>query len=110
MATSSQIKRSPSHLEAEDIKRSKHHYHHHHRLVEPVVLPQVSEPALQDDDNVEHMMNRALGHALRDAGFEMADPAALSSFRSATEECTCCARQIRPVLSRTQKRLKSQTD
>ncbi|KAJ5475696.1 hypothetical protein N7539_007983 [Penicillium diatomitis] len=86
MATSSQIKRSPNHLEAKDVKRQRQFYHHHHRLLEPVVLPQACEPALQDDDNVDQMMNRTLGLALRHAGFDLADPAALNSFRSATEE------------------------
>ena len=95
MATSSQVKRSSSHLEAADNKRTKRRYHHHHRLVEPVTLPQACEPALQDDDNIEHMMNRSIGHFLRDAGFELADPAALSSFRYAAEECTLQTRTER---------------
>lgn len=80
-------KRSPSDLEANGTKRAKRHYHHHHRLQEPVVLPLLSEPAGQDDTNIDHMMNRSMGQALRHAGFELADPAALSSFRSAAEEC-----------------------
>jgi hypothetical protein len=87
MATSGQVKRSSSHLEAADNKRPRQYYHHHHRLAEPVTLAQACEPALQDEDNVEHMMNRAIGHLLRDAGFDLADPAALSSFRGAAEEC-----------------------
>ena len=87
MATSGQIKRSSSHLEEADIKRPKHHYHRHHRLVEPVTLPSACEPALQDDNNIEHMMSRSIGHFLQDAGFEMADPAALTSFRCYAEEC-----------------------
>ncbi|GLI80710.1 hypothetical protein PoHVEF18_009067 [Penicillium ochrochloron] len=86
MATSGQVKRSSSHLEAADNKRPRQYYHHHHRLAEPVTLAQACEPALQDEDNVEHMMNRAIGHLLRDAGFDLADPAALSSFRGAAEE------------------------
>lgn len=80
-------KRSPSELEPTSIKRTKHHYHHHHRLQEPVTLPLLSEPALQDDGNVDQMMSRSMGQALRNAGFELADPAALSSFRSSAEEC-----------------------
>lgn len=80
-------KRSPSTLGAADRKRAKHHYHHHHRLQEPVTLPLASEPAVQDDANIDHMMNRSMGQALRNAGFDLADPAALSSFRSSAEEC-----------------------
>ncbi|KAJ5153524.1 uncharacterized protein N7482_010002 [Penicillium canariense] len=86
MASSGPVKRSSSYLEAADIKRAKHHYHHHHRLAQPITLPQACEPAVQDDNNVEHLMNRSIGQLLRDAGFDLADPAALSSFRSAAEE------------------------
>lgn len=81
------VKRSSSTLELTDSKRPKHHYYHHHRFQEPVTLPPSSEPAVQDDSNIDHMMSRSIGQALRNEGFEMADPAALSSLRSSAEEC-----------------------
>lgn len=80
-------KRSSSALEAAESKRAKHHYHHHHRLQEPFALPEPFEPAVQNDTSIDHMMNRSIGQALRNAGFDLADPAALSSFRSSAEEC-----------------------
>lgn len=89
MATSgAQIKRPSSSLDQKNPKRIKRHYHHHHRLQEPVELPSTSEPAVQDDTHLDLLMNRAIGQTLKDTGFDIADPAALSSFRSATEECT----------------------
>ncbi|KAJ6114407.1 hypothetical protein N7486_000185 [Penicillium sp. IBT 16267x] len=84
-STSLQVKRSSSHLEAADSKRPKHHYHRHHRLQEPITLPLSSEPAVQDEAHFDHLMNRSIGHILKDAGFELADAAALSSLRSATD-------------------------
>ncbi|KAJ6181341.1 hypothetical protein N7519_011802 [Penicillium mononematosum] len=88
MATSgAQVKRpSPSLLNQNNPKRVKRHYHHHHRLQEPVVLPSTSEPVVQDDTQLDQLMNRAIGQTLKDSGFELADPAALSSLCSATEE------------------------
>lgn len=83
------MKRSSSEPELADTKRLKQHYHHHHRLQEPVTLPLATEPALQDDGNIDHLMNRSIGQLLRDAGFELADPTAMSSFRSAAEERMC---------------------
>jgi len=84
---SGQLKRSSSTLELTDSKRPKHHYYHHHRFHEPVTLPPSSEPAVQDDANIDHLVNRSIGQALRNEGFETADPAALSSLRSSAEEC-----------------------
>ncbi|KAJ5930178.1 hypothetical protein N7466_005671 [Penicillium verhagenii] len=84
-STGLQVKRSASHLEASESKRPKQHYHHHHRLQEPVNLPPSSEPALQDEAHFDHLMNRSIGHILKDAGFDIADPAALSGLRSAAE-------------------------
>jgi hypothetical protein len=81
------VKRSSSTLESADSKRPKHHYHHHHRFQEPVTLPPSSEPAVQDDANIDRMMNRSIGQTLRNEGFDLADPAALSSLRSYAEEC-----------------------
>ncbi|KAJ5593945.1 uncharacterized protein N7459_000153 [Penicillium hispanicum] len=87
MATSGlPVKRSMSSLDASDAKRPKHHYHHHHRLRDPVTLPPASEPAVQDDTHLDYLMNRSIGHIVKDAGFDLADPAALSSFRGAAEE------------------------
>ncbi|KAJ6167210.1 hypothetical protein N7497_000053 [Penicillium chrysogenum] len=77
---------SPSLLSQNSPKRVKRHYHHHHRLQEPVVLPSTSEPVVQDDTQLDQLMNRAIGQTLKDSGFELADPAALSSLCSATEE------------------------
>lgn len=68
-------------------KRLKRPYHHHHRLQCPVI-PIQPEPAITDDICVDHLMNRAIGQSLREAGFDLADPVALDSFRNATEECT----------------------
>jgi hypothetical protein len=88
MATSgAQIKRHSPSFDQNDPKRIKRHYHHHHRLREPVDLPSSAEPAVQDDTHLDQLMNRAVGQTLKDAGFDIADPAALSSFCSATEEC-----------------------
>ncbi|KAJ5577351.1 hypothetical protein N7535_004277 [Penicillium sp. DV-2018c] len=87
MATSgAQIKRSSPFSEHNDPKRIKRHYHHHHRLREPVNLPSSAEPAVQDATHLDRLMNRAVGQTLKDAGFDIADPAALSSLCSATEE------------------------
>ncbi|KAJ5668613.1 uncharacterized protein N7477_007183 [Penicillium maclennaniae] len=80
------VKRPSSTLDFHNSKRPKNYYHHHHRLQEPVTLPPFTEPAVQDDANIDHMMNRSIGQALRHEGFEMADPAALSSLRSSAEE------------------------
>ena len=74
-------------MDPNDSKRSTQYYHHHHRLQHPVTLPLTSEPALQDDANVDHLMNHAMAQLLRDSGFDMAHPAALASLRSAAEEC-----------------------
>lgn len=88
MATSGvHIKRPSPSIDENNPKRIKHHYHHHHRLQEPVVLPSTSEPVVQDDTHLDQLMNRAVGQTLKDSGFELADPAALSSLCSATEEC-----------------------
>lgn len=81
------LKRSASTLEDASNKRPTYHYHHHHRLQEPVTLPLASEPAVQDDDHFDHLINRSIGQILRDAGFDLADPGALASFRSSAEEC-----------------------
>ncbi|KAJ5950147.1 uncharacterized protein N7479_008560 [Penicillium vulpinum] len=87
MATSGvHVKRPFSSTDKNNPKRIKRHYHHHHRLHEPVVLPSTSEPAVQDDTHLDQLMNRAVGQTLKDSGFELADPAALSSLCSATEE------------------------
>lgn len=80
------MKRSSSALEAAESKRIKQHYRHHHRLQQPVTLPSATEPAVQDDGNIDHLMNRSIGQLLRGAGFELAEPTAMSSFRSAAEE------------------------
>jgi hypothetical protein len=85
-ASGTPVKRSSSSVPQNNPKRLKH-YHHHHRLQEPVTLPS-SEPAVQDEAHVDQLMNRAIGMTLKDAGFNLAEPTALSSFRSATEECT----------------------
>lgn len=89
MATSgAHTKRPASSFDQNHAKRIKRHYHHHHRLQEPVILPSMSEPVVQDDTQLDQLMNRAVGQTLKDSGFELADPAALSSLCSATEECT----------------------
>lgn len=81
------VKRPSSALEADGNKRPKHHYHHHHRLKQPVILTPAAEPAVQDDTHLDYLMNRSIGHAVKSAGFDLADPGALSSFRHAAEEC-----------------------
>lgn len=68
------------------MKRPKQHYHHHHRLQEPISLPLATEPAVQDDGNMDHLMNRSIGQLLKDVGFDLAEPTAMSSLRSAAEE------------------------
>ncbi|KAE8153163.1 transcription factor TFIID complex subunit 8 C-term-domain-containing protein [Aspergillus avenaceus] len=89
LAAEPNIKRSSSSLPEQpaiaDVKRIKRPYHHHHRLQVPV-NPALPEPAINDDAYVGHLMNRSIGFALRESGFEVADPAALESFRVATEE------------------------
>lgn len=87
MASSVPMKRSATPIEAVANKRQTHHYNHHHRLQEPAILPSASEPAVQDDAHFDHLINRSIGQILRNAGFDQADPTALASFRSATEEC-----------------------
>lgn len=73
-------------MEAAESKRPKQHYHHHHRLREPVTLPSTTEPVVQDEGKIDHLMNRSIGKLLKDVGFDFADPAAMSSFQSAAEE------------------------
>jgi hypothetical protein len=91
MATSgNQIKRPASSQDHNDPKRLKRHYHHHHNLQEPVLLPATTEPAVQDEAHVSHLMTRAIAGTLKNAGFDVADPSALSSLCGATEECMCC--------------------
>lgn len=77
---------TPSEQQGPDRKRLKRSYHHHHRLRNPVI-PALPEPAINDDAHVAHLMNRSIGLCLRESGFDLADPAALESFRYATEEC-----------------------
>ncbi|KAF4216815.1 hypothetical protein CNMCM8980_007352 [Aspergillus fumigatiaffinis] len=76
---------TPSEQQGPDTKRLKRSYHHHHRLRNPVI-PALPEPAINDDAHVAHLMNRSIGLCLRESGFDLADPAALESFRYATEE------------------------
>ncbi|KNG85561.1 bromodomain associated domain protein [Aspergillus nomiae NRRL 13137] len=89
LAAEPKVKRSssslPEQLNAPDVKRIKRPYHHHHRLQTPV-KPALPEPAIPDDAYVDHLMNRSIGQTLRETGFDLADPAALESFRIATEE------------------------
>lgn len=90
LSTGPPIKRSSSSPDGPDAKRLKRPYHHSHHLAHPVD-PALPEPAIVDDAYVEHVMNRSIGLALSQEGFDIADPAALESFRIATEECTCWA-------------------
>jgi hypothetical protein len=95
MATSgNQFKRPTSSQAHNDPKRLKRHYHHHHNLHEPVLLPAASEPAVQDEVLISHLMDRAVAGTLKEAGFDIADPAALSSLCGATEECMCCTSSV----------------
>lgn len=87
MASSVPVKRSASTIEADAKERPTHHYHHHHRLQHPVALPSASEPALPDAAYFDQLINRSIGQILQNAGFDQADPLALESLRSATEEC-----------------------
>ncbi|PKY00759.1 bromodomain associated domain protein [Aspergillus campestris IBT 28561] len=84
----SSLKRSSSLLDQPDFtdtKRPKRPYHHHHSLHTPVVQT-LPEPAITDDATVDHLMDRSIGLYLRECGFDIADPAALDSFRNATGE------------------------
>ncbi|KAB8073122.1 transcription factor TFIID complex subunit 8 C-term-domain-containing protein [Aspergillus leporis] len=89
LASEPKIKRSSSSLSEQpnisDVKRFKRPYHRHHRLQAPV-NPALPEPAITDDAYVDHLMNRSIGQTLRESGFDLADPAALESFRNAAEE------------------------
>lgn len=87
MAPGTQIKRPASSQGPNGAKRLKRHYNHRHHLQEPVVLPSATEPAVQDDAHIDHLMKRAVGQTLKDTGFDVAEPSALSSLCSATEEC-----------------------
>jgi hypothetical protein len=88
MATSgNQIKRPASSQDHNEPKRLKRHYHHHHCLQAPVLLPSTAEPAVQDEAHISHLLTRVVGQTLKDTGFDVAEPAALSSICSATEEC-----------------------
>ncbi|CAG8266988.1 unnamed protein product [Penicillium salamii] len=86
MASGTQIKRPASSEGPQDTKRLKRHYHHHHHLQQPVALTPATEPAVQDDAHIDHLMTRAIGQTLKETGFDVAQPAALSSLCSATEE------------------------
>ncbi|KAJ5884758.1 hypothetical protein N7495_009268 [Penicillium taxi] len=67
-------------------KRPKHHYNHHHILKEPVTIPLASELAVHDDAHVDFLIDRSLGQLIKNAGFDIAEPCALASLRSAAEE------------------------
>lgn len=67
-------------------KRVKRAYHHNHYLRHPVT-PLRPEPAINDVASVDDLLDRVLGQSLMNAGFDLADPVALESFRRATEEC-----------------------
>jgi hypothetical protein len=102
LASEPKIKRSSSSLSEQpnisDVKRFKRPYHRHHRLQAPV-NPALPEPAITDDAYVDHLMNRSIGQTLRESGFDLADPAALESFRNAAEECMfCCYGRLEGVV------------
>lgn len=67
-------------------KRPMRPYHHHHRLQKPLAAT-VGEPAVTDDISLDQWMNRAVAIALKDTGFDQAQPVALESVRQAAEEC-----------------------
>ncbi|KAJ5106086.1 hypothetical protein NUU61_003433 [Penicillium alfredii] len=85
MASGFPGKRPSASLDYPHSKRPTRPYHRHHRLQDPVILP-ASEPAVQDDANIDHLMNRSIGQLLQHSGFHHAEPVALSSLRGATEE------------------------
>lgn len=66
-------------------KRQKRIYHHHHSLLTPVRLA-LTEAAITDSVAVDQLLKRSIGQMLAQAGFDLADPVALDSFRNATEE------------------------
>lgn len=80
-------KRSPDDLENDKTKRPKHHYHHHHFLRAPIAKPVTSEPAIHDEAHLDHLLNRSIGHILKDTGFDSAEPATLASMRHALDAC-----------------------
>ncbi|CAG8224214.1 unnamed protein product [Penicillium olsonii] len=86
MASGTQIKRPASSQGPPEIKRLKRPYYHHHHLQEPVTLTPATEPAVQDDAHIDHLMTRAIGQTLKETGFDVAQPAALSGLCGATEE------------------------
>ena len=92
MVAENALKRPSSLSEVSDERASKlpkRSYHHHHRLLYPVA-PIQPEPAITDDSGLESLFHRTIGRSLRSAGFDLADPVAVDSFRDATEECTFC--------------------
>lgn len=56
--------------------------------------PGLCEPAIPDDGTITHLLNRAIGHVLKETGFDLAEPVALDSLRNATEECTLSDKYI----------------
>ncbi|KAK2759940.1 hypothetical protein FQN54_002676 [Arachnomyces sp. PD_36] len=56
--------------------------HRLHRLREPIT----ADTTTQDSDIIDQQLQRSIGLALNDAGFDMADPVALDSFQHGVEE------------------------
>ncbi|KAL1961418.1 hypothetical protein VTO42DRAFT_146 [Malbranchea cinnamomea] len=65
-------------------KKQKRPYHHHHKLEQPLDL-QVEGAVIVDDPSVDQLLNFSIGLALREAGFDQADPLALNEFRDCVE-------------------------
>ena len=84
--TASALKRGAPDSESETRlpKKQKRPYHRHHRLQAPLDL-QVEGSVIPDGASVDQLFNFSLGQALREAGFEHADPVALDGFQSCVE-------------------------
>lgn len=67
-------------------KRQKQFYHHYHKLQHPLKID-LREQAITEDATVAHLMNRAIGQIVTQAGFDLAEPVAMEGLRLATEEC-----------------------
>ena len=59
-------------------------YHRRHRLESPLDL-QIEGAVIPDGPSVSQLLDFSLGQALREAGFEQADPVAMEGFHGCVE-------------------------
>lgn len=69
------------------IKKQKVEYRRVHRLQSPLDVAALDSGVIADDASVDQLLNMAIGTSLRTAGFDLAEPVAMDSFRDSVEEC-----------------------